>query len=88
VQSQPETDTESGDELVRRLRSFFRALPPGEFPHHVELAPLLANISTDEQFEFGIRTLLAGLRASRDADDDPGGNPLTDGHRAANKGRP
>lgn len=83
-----ETDAESGDELVRRLRSYFRALPPGEFPHHVELAPLLANISTDEQFKFGIRTLLAGLRANRDADDAPDGNPLTDGHRAANKGRP
>jgi hypothetical protein len=34
-------------------------------PHHVELAPLLARISTDEQFQFGIRTFLAGLNAQQ-----------------------
>jgi TetR/AcrR family tetracycline transcriptional repressor len=54
---------QTGDELVRRMWAFFAALPPGEFPHHVELAPLLARISTDDQFQFGIRTFLAGLNA-------------------------
>jgi hypothetical protein len=31
----------------------------------VELAAQLARISTDDQFQFGIRTLLAGLNAPR-----------------------
>jgi hypothetical protein len=31
----------------------------------VQLAPLLARISTDDQFQFGIRTFLAGLNAQQ-----------------------
>ena len=57
------TSPQTSDEFVRRMWAFFAALPPGEFPHHVELAPLLARISTDDQFQFGIRTFLAGLNA-------------------------
>jgi TetR/AcrR family transcriptional regulator, tetracycline repressor protein len=57
------TDPQTSDEFVRRMWAFFAALPPGQFPHHVELAPLLARISTDDQFQFGIRTFLAGLNA-------------------------
>jgi hypothetical protein len=41
----------------------FRRPPPGEFPHTVELAAQLARISTDDQFQSGIRTFLAGLNA-------------------------
>jgi TetR/AcrR family tetracycline transcriptional repressor len=59
------TDPETSDESVRRMWAFFAALPPGEFPHHVQLAPLLARISTDDQFQFGIRTFLAGLKAQQ-----------------------
>ena len=59
------TDPQTSDEFVRRMWAFFAALPPGEFPHHVELAPLLARISTDDQFRFGIRTFLAGLNAQQ-----------------------
>jgi TetR/AcrR family transcriptional regulator, tetracycline repressor protein len=55
------TDPQTSDEFVRRMWAFFAALPPGEFPHTVELAAQLARISTDDQFEFGIRTFLAGL---------------------------
>ena len=57
------TDPQTSDEFVRRMWAFFAALPPGEFPHTVELAALLARISTDDQFDFGIRTFLAGLNA-------------------------
>jgi TetR/AcrR family transcriptional regulator, tetracycline repressor protein len=57
------TDPETSDEFVRRMWAFFAALPPGEFSHHVQLAPLLARIATDDQFQFGIRTFLAGLNA-------------------------
>jgi TetR/AcrR family tetracycline transcriptional repressor len=59
------TDPQTSDEFVRRMWAFFAALPPGEFPHHVQLAPLLARISTDDQFQFGIRTFLAGLKAQQ-----------------------
>jgi hypothetical protein len=55
----------TSDEFVRRLHAFFAALPPGEFPHTVDLAPLLARISTEDQFEFAIRTFPAGLDAQR-----------------------
>jgi AcrR family transcriptional regulator len=59
------TDPQTSDEFVRRLHAFFAALPPGEFPHTVELAARLARISTDDQFQFGIRTFLAGLNAQQ-----------------------
>jgi TetR/AcrR family transcriptional regulator, tetracycline repressor protein len=59
------TDPQTSDEFVRRMWAFFAALPPGEFPHTVELAAQLARISTDDQFEFGIRTFLAGLNAQQ-----------------------
>jgi AcrR family transcriptional regulator len=57
------TDPQTSDEFVRRMWAFFAALPPGEFPHTVELAAQLARISTEDQFQFGIRTFLAGLNA-------------------------
>jgi TetR/AcrR family tetracycline transcriptional repressor len=58
------------DELVRRLGAFYGALPPRQFPNHVELAPMLARFSSDDQFEFGLRTFLTGLAAEHD-DLDP-----------------
>jgi TetR/AcrR family transcriptional regulator, tetracycline repressor protein len=57
------TDPQTSDEFVRRMWAFFAALPPGEFPHTVQLAALLARISTEDQFQFGIRTFIAGLNA-------------------------
>jgi len=57
------TDPQTSDEFVRRMWAFFAALPPGEFPHTVELAAQLARISTDDQFQFGIRTFITGLKA-------------------------
>ena len=59
------TDPQTSDEFVRRLHGFFAALPAGEFPHTVDLAALLARISTEDQFQFGIRTFIAGLAARR-----------------------
>jgi TetR/AcrR family tetracycline transcriptional repressor len=59
------TDPATSDEYVRRMWAFFAALPPGEFPHTVELAAQLARSSTDDQFQFGIRTFLAGLQAQQ-----------------------
>jgi TetR/AcrR family transcriptional regulator, tetracycline repressor protein len=59
------TDPQTSDEFVRRMWAFFAALPPGEFPHTVELAAQLARISTDDQFQFGIHIFLAGLQAQQ-----------------------
>ena len=59
------TDPQTSDEYVRRMWAFFAALPPGEFPHTVELAAQLARSSTDDQFQFGIHTFLAGLNAQQ-----------------------
>jgi TetR/AcrR family transcriptional regulator, tetracycline repressor protein len=59
------TDPQTSDEFVRRMWGFFAALPPGEFPHTVQLAAKLARISTDDQFQFGIRIFLAGLNAQQ-----------------------
>ena len=59
------TTPQTSDEFVRRMWAFFAALPPGEFPHTVELAAQLARISTEDQFQFGIRTFLAGLNAQQ-----------------------
>ena len=59
------TDPQTSDEYVRRMWAFFAALPPGELPHTVQLAAQLARSSTDDQFQFGIRTFLAGLNASQ-----------------------
>ena len=59
------TDPQTSDEFVRRMWAFFAALPPGEFPHTVQLAAQLARISTDDQFQFGIRIFLAGLQAQQ-----------------------
>jgi AcrR family transcriptional regulator len=56
-----DADQQSNDEFVRRLRTYFGSLPPRRFPHHVELAPLLARFSSDDQFQFGLNTFLAGL---------------------------
>ena len=58
-------DPQTSDEFIRRMWAFFSSLPPGEFPHHVQLAPLLAHTSTDDQYQFGIRTFLVGLEAQQ-----------------------
>ncbi|MGH9135422.1 MAG: TetR/AcrR family transcriptional regulator [Acidimicrobiales bacterium] len=62
-------DQRSTDDYVRRLGAFYGALPPRQLPNHVELAPLLARFSSDEQFQFGLRTFLAGLAAQRNGTD-------------------
>ena len=59
------TTPQTSDEFVRRLHGFFAALPLGEFPHTVQLAPLLARISTDDQFQSGINIFVAGLQAQQ-----------------------
>jgi TetR/AcrR family tetracycline transcriptional repressor len=64
----PGTDTASTEDVVRRMQSFFGSLPAAEFPHHVRFAPELARFTSDERFEFGVRTFLAGLRGRSQVD--------------------
>jgi AcrR family transcriptional regulator len=82
----PRADQRSSDEFVRRLRAFYAALPPRQFPNHVELAPLLARFSTDDQFQFGLRTFLTGLiaqqRGLQSSRPDGGVDSVTNGDRA------
>ena len=36
-------------------------MPASDFPHIVEIAPYLAQCATDDEFEFGLDVILAGL---------------------------
>jgi hypothetical protein len=47
---------ETSDEFVRRMWAFSPPSPRASSPHTVQLAALLARISTDDQLQFGIRT--------------------------------
>src|SRR5215472_6482614 len=56
--------TDSAEDVEARHRTWraaYFAAPPTEFPHTTRLAPRLYP-SLDEQFEFGIDVLIAGLR--------------------------
>ena len=59
------TDPQTSDEFVRRLHGLLRRPAPGEFPHTVQLAPLLARISTDDQFQSGIDIFIGGLQTQQ-----------------------
>ena len=50
------------DALVDRMEQFFASLPETDFPQHIRLAPHLARISTSDQFDMGLQTIVAGLR--------------------------
>lgn len=43
------------------LRDFYRSLPPGQYPHLVELADELTSRTAEEEFEFGLACLLDGV---------------------------
>ncbi len=43
------------------LRDFYRSLPPGQYPHLVELADELTSRTAEEEFEFGLTCLLDGV---------------------------
>jgi len=43
------------------LRDFYRSLPPGQYPHLVELADELTSRTAEEEFEFGLECLLDGV---------------------------
>lgn len=53
-----------GGQASRYWHIFFGTLPPDDFPNLVELAPDLAQFTGEVQFTAGLRSLLAGLRAS------------------------
>jgi TetR/AcrR family tetracycline transcriptional repressor len=71
LEAQRAADQLGNDDFVRRLGAFYGALPPRQLPNHVELAPLLARYSSDDRFEFGLRTFLTGLALRRDGADVP-----------------
>lgn len=48
----------------RRRRAFYESLPADEFPQLVDLAQPMTMIASEEQFEWGLRALLAGFDAA------------------------
>ena len=51
------------DAVVERMESFFASLPTAVYPNTVRLAPELARMTTEEQFDGGVAAIIAGLRA-------------------------
>jgi AcrR family transcriptional regulator len=51
-------------ELRRQRTHFYASLPRDEFPNLVELSPMVTTMASDEQFEFGLDALVAGLRST------------------------
>jgi AcrR family transcriptional regulator len=51
-------------ELRRQRRHFYASLPADDFPHLVELSEPVSQMATTDQFEFGLETLVAGLRTT------------------------
>lgn len=49
------------------VRAFFSALPPGEIPNIVALAPYLTGAKSGRRFEYGLDLILAGLQAKHTA---------------------
>jgi hypothetical protein len=60
------TDPQTSDGFVRRLRAFFAASRRTSSPTP-STSPPAGRISTEDQFELGIRTFLAGLEVQRPA---------------------
>jgi TetR/AcrR family tetracycline transcriptional repressor len=52
-----------GDDAGPSISEMAMSLPPGVLPHLVEAMPHMMECDPDEQFEFGLDLLLAGLQA-------------------------
>jgi AcrR family transcriptional regulator len=48
-------------EQRRRRRAFYESLPAGDFRNLVDMAEPMTCIASEEQFEWGLRTMLAGM---------------------------
>jgi hypothetical protein len=48
-------------EFQSAFQDWLRALPPGEFPNMVALAPELSSGSAEDRFEWGLDVLLRGV---------------------------
>lgn len=55
-----QTDPES-EERRRQRRHFYAALPVGRFPNVVELADEITQLANDDQFTFGIESLISSV---------------------------
>ncbi|MBI4261258.1 MAG: TetR/AcrR family transcriptional regulator [Actinobacteria bacterium] len=54
---------EEREEMERQRKLQFESLPLDEFPNVVALAPWLGHLPVEEQFEYGLDRLIAGLEA-------------------------
>ena len=55
---------EQAAELRRQQTHFYASLPRDEFPNLVDLSPVVTTMASDEQFDFGLDALVAGLRTT------------------------
>lgn len=53
---------EEAAELRRQRTHFYASLPRDQFPNLVDLSPVVTTMASDEQFDFGLDALVAGLR--------------------------
>ena len=60
-------DDGQGGDVHEIVRAFFSALPPGEIPNIVALAPYLTGAKSGRRFEYGLDLILAGLQAKHAA---------------------
>lgn len=57
------SDTEGAAELRRQRRHFYEGLPKAVFPAMVSLADVLVALPSDEQFDWGLDVIIAGILA-------------------------
>jgi len=56
-------DSDAVAEYYRQVHTFFRALPPAEFPTLASLADAMTGPDADERFAFGLDAILKGLES-------------------------
>jgi AcrR family transcriptional regulator len=56
-------ETEGAGELRRQRRLFYEALPKAEFPAMVALSDVLVTLPSDQQFDWGLDVIVAGILA-------------------------
>lgn len=57
------------NEIREMIREYYTSLPPDRFPHLTSMVDLLMSGDQDERFEFGMKTLIAGLESLATAED-------------------
>ncbi|HEY7833075.1 MAG TPA: TetR/AcrR family transcriptional regulator [Ktedonobacterales bacterium] len=60
----PRVHAQPASIYAAQWREAFARMPPGDLPQIAALLPELGTLASEEQFEFGLRAFVAGLRAT------------------------